>query len=91
MEDIVSKARSLSLTDRFYEQAKESLAYISKTLKLSTDEAMLLSLFFEKSSQWRIRISDIADMINTSNIRIISMMNVADSLAAKNYLENIIA
>ena len=87
MEDIVSKARNLSLTDRFYEQAKESLAYISKTLKLSTDEAMLLSLFFEKSSQWRIRISDIADMINTSNIRIIAMMNVADSLAAKNYIK----
>ena len=87
MENVVSKAKAYSLTERFYELAEDSLAYISKKLKLSRDEAMLLSLFFEKSSQWRIRISDIADMIDTTNIRIIGMMNVADSLAAKNYIK----
>lgn len=87
MEKVVSKAKEYGLTDRFYEEAGDSLANISKTLKLNREEAMLLSLFFEKSSQWRIRISDIADMINTTNIRIIAMMNVADSLAAKNYIK----
>ena len=87
MEDVVGKAKLHSLTDRFYDEAEESLAYISKTLKLNKEEAMLLSLFFERSSQWRIRISDIADIINTSNIRIISMMNVADSLASKRYIK----
>ena len=87
MEHVVDKAKNMSLSDRFYEEVNDSLTYISKTLKLSNDEAMLLSLFFERSSQWRIRISDIADMINTTNIRIIAMMNVADSLAAKHYIK----
>lgn len=50
MENVVSKAKAYSLTERFYELAEDSLAYISKKLKLSRDEAMLLSLFFEKSS-----------------------------------------
>ena len=33
MENIVSKAKALSLTERFYEEAKESLAYITKILQ----------------------------------------------------------
>lgn len=87
MENVVGKAKVFGLSDRFYEEASESLTYISKALKLNREEALLLSLFFEKSSQWRIRISDIADIINATNIRIIAMMNVADSLAAKHYIK----
>ena len=66
---------------------EKSLKYIARVLLLSKDEALILSLFFEKSSSWRIRISDIAEMINTSNIRIISMINIADGLAKKGYLQ----
>ena len=51
MEHVVDKAKNMSLSDRFYEEVNDSLTYISKTLKLSNDEAMLLSLFFERSSQ----------------------------------------
>lgn len=87
MENVVDMARMYSLGDKLYEEAKDSLSYISRTLKLNREEAVLLSLMFERSSQWKIRICDIADMLNTSNIRIISMMNVADSLAAKNYIK----
>ena len=87
MEEIISKAKEHSLGEKFYEEAESSLKYVAKVLLLSKEEALLLSLFFEKSSSWRIRISDIAEMINTSNIRIISMMNVADELAKKGYLQ----
>lgn len=87
MEDVVSMAKEHSLSEKFYEEAEKSLKYLSKVLLLSKEEALLLSLFFEKSSSWRIRISDISEMINTSNIKIISMMNVADDLAAKGYLK----
>lgn len=87
MEEVVSMAKEHSLSEKFYEEAEKSLKYLSKVLLLSKEEALLLSLFFEKSSSWRIRISDISEMINTSNIKIISMMNVADDLAAKGYLK----
>ena len=88
MEEIVELARKHGLNDEFYQGAEQAIAYISEQLRLTSDEAMLLSLFFEKSSSSRIWISAIAEMINVSNIRIISMMNVADSLVKKGYLRS---
>lgn len=86
MEEIVNLAKRYSLDPEFYEKAAASLKFISKTLSLTRDEAMLLAFFFEHSSRNRIYISGIAEMINVSNIRIISMMNVADGLIEKGYL-----
>ena len=88
MEEIVACAKVQGLSEDFYRDADESIQYISGQLGLTADEAMLLSLFFEKSSSARIWISSIAEMINVSNIRIISMMNVADSLVKKGYLRS---
>lgn len=86
MEEIVNLAKKHSLEPEFYEQAAASLKYLSKALKLTGDESMLLSFFFEHSSKSRIWISSIAEMINVSNIRIITMMNIADSLIKKGFL-----
>ena len=88
MEDVIAKAKEHSLTAEFYKAAGASLKYISSTLELSKEEALLLSLFFEKSSSNRIWISNIAELVNTSNIRIISMMNVADDLVRKGYIKS---
>ena len=87
MEDIVNNAKIHSLDPEFYENAKNSLAYISEKLDMTQDEAMVLSFFFEHSSRNRIWVSSISDMINVSNIRVISMMNVADALITKGYLK----
>lgn len=86
MEEIVELAKKYGLETVFYTQAAGSLDYLSKKLGLSVEEAMLLAFFFEKSSSNRIWISSIADMINVSNIRIISMITTADSLAKKGYI-----
>jgi hypothetical protein len=88
MEEIVACAKAQGLSEEFYKDTNEALEYISGELGLSHDEAMLLSLFVEKSSTNRIWISSIAEMINVSNIRIISMMNVADGLVKKGYLKS---
>ena len=86
MEEIVELAKRYGLETVFYTQAADSLDYLSKKLGLSVEEAMLLAFFFEKSSSNRIWISSIADMINVSNIRIISMITTADSLVKKGYI-----
>ena len=86
MEDIITKAKEFSLTPEFYQAAEDSLQHLSKALQLTKDEAMLLSFFFEMCASSRIWMSNIAEMINTSNLRIISMMNVADSLISKGYI-----
>ena len=88
MEDIIAKAKEHSLNPEFYQAAAASLKYISSTLELSKEEALLLSLFFEKSSSNRIWINNLADLVNTSTIRIISMMNVADELVKKGYIKS---
>ena len=86
MEEVIELAKKHSLDPEFHEKADASLKYISDGLGLTREEAMLLAFFFEQSSRNRIWISSIADMINVSNIRIISMMNVADDLIRKGYL-----
>ena len=86
MEEIVTYAKKHSLTPEFVQKADPALKFISKSLSLTKDEAMMLSFFFENSSGSRIWLSNISGMINVSNIRIISMMNVADSLIKKGYL-----
>ena len=78
MEEIVTYAKKHSLTPEFVQKADPALKFISKSLSLTKDEAMMLSFFFENSSGSRIWLSNISSMINVSNIRIISMMNVAD-------------
>ena len=86
MEEIVNLAKRHSLEPEFYEKAAAALKFTSKALDLTTDQAMLLSLFVELSSRSRIWVSGIADMINVSNIRMITMMNVADGLIEKGYV-----
>lgn len=87
MEEVVDLAKASSLTPEFYAKAEDSLNHISKALGLSQEEALMLSLFFERSSSHRIWINNIAEMINVSNIRIISMINIADELMKKGYLK----
>ena len=86
MEEIVTYAKRYSLEPEFFQKADPALKFISKNLSLTKDEAMMLAFFFENSSGSRIWLSNIAGMINVSNIRIISMMNVADDLIRKGYL-----
>ena len=86
MEEIVCLAKRHSLEPEFYEKAAAALKHISKVLNLTKDEAMLLSFFVEMSSRNRIWASGIAEMINVSNIRMITMLNVADTLIEKGFV-----
>ncbi len=87
MEDIVVKAKEHGLDEIFYSEAENSMKRLSSALLMSEEEALVLSLFFERCGFSRIRLSDIADMIHTSNIRLLAMMNVADELARKGYVK----
>lgn len=86
MEEIVNQAKIHGLDPEFYQNAENSLDFVSRKLSLSKEEAMLLSFFVEESSDSRIYLTSIARMLGVSNIRIISMMNFADRLIRKGYL-----
>lgn len=85
MEEIVNQAKIHGLDPEFYQNAENSLDFVSRKLSLSKEEAMLLSFFVEESSG-SIYLTSIARMLGVSNIRIISMMNFADRLIRKGYL-----
>lgn len=53
MEDVVTKAKEMSITPEFYKAAALSLKHLSTVLQLTQKEALLLTLFFEMSSSSR--------------------------------------
>ncbi len=83
MERIVELAVSLKLGDAFNRAARPYLTYVAERLSLTEKQALLLSLFLEKSSDRRIMISDFARMLGCRTIRIISLMSEADVLAGR--------
>lgn len=87
IEEVVRLAKEHGIEDKFYEEADKELKYLSRVLLLSKEEALMLSLFMEMSPKWRTKISDISELLKISNIRVLSLMNVADELAQKGYVK----
>ncbi len=87
IEEIVRLAKEHGVEDKFYEEAEKPLKYLSKVLFMSKEEALVLSLFLELSPKWKIKISDLSEMLKISNISILSLMNVADELVKKGYIK----
>lgn len=80
MERAVELAKALKLEDRLYSVAHPYLEYVAGRMSLTEKQALLLSLFLEKSGRGVIGFSDLADMLHCSTIRIISLMSEAEAL-----------
>ena len=80
MERVVELAVCTKLGEEFNSAAQPCLAYIAGRMSISEKQALLLSLFLEKSSDRRITISDFAQMLDCRTIRIISLMSEVDAL-----------
>ena len=62
---------------------KRHLGYVAEKLGISPIQAMLFSLFMEKSDDQRIMISEIAESIQCSKVRIIKYMSECEELEKK--------
>ncbi len=80
MERVVELATTTHLGEAFSNAAQPYMSYIAERMSLTERQALLLSLFLEKSSDRRIMISDFAHMLDCRTIRIISLMSEADML-----------
>ena len=83
MERVVDLAATLKLGAEFDAAAQPYLAYIAERMSLTEQQALLLSLFLEKSNKRCIQISDFSEMIGCRNIRIISLMSEVDALVER--------
>ncbi|GBU28099.1 hypothetical protein R84B8_01657 [Treponema sp. R8-4-B8] len=64
-------------------EGKKYLNFVSKKLGITPIQAVLFSHFMEKSNDCNIRLSEIAETIKCSNIKIIKYMNECEELEKK--------
>ena len=86
MERIVELATTTHLDESFNNAAQPYLAYVAERMSITEKQALLLSLFLEKSSDRRIMISDFAQMLDCRTIRIISLMSDVDTLVERGFV-----
>ena len=86
MERVVELATTLHLGEAFESTAAPYLGFIAEKTGLTNRQALLLSLFLEKSSDRRIMISDFAEILECRMIRIISLISEADVLVARGFV-----
>jgi ATP-dependent 26S proteasome regulatory subunit len=80
IERIIELAESSKLNDEFYKKAKSSINFVAKAMNLTANQAVIFSLFIEKSDDNCIRISDLSGFLGCRNIKTIIMMNDIDEL-----------
>lgn len=86
MERVVELATTLKLGDSFDRVAQPYLGYIAERMALTEKQSLLMSLFLEKSSDCRIRMSDFAGMLDCRTIRVIALMSDADVLVDRGFV-----
>lgn len=83
IDRVVELAINSKLSNNFYEEAEEALQYLSQRLDITPTQALVFSLFIEKCTDRRIRMSDFAGMIGCRTTRLIELMSEADELYKK--------
>lgn len=86
MERVVELAVELKLSDSLYAVARPYLGFIAERMSLTEKQALLLSLFLEKSFDRRIEIRDFAHMIDCRTIRIIALMSEVDTIVERGFI-----
>ena len=80
IDKVVQLAIDKQLGEEFYNEANGLLEQIAQRMEITSEQALVFSLFIEKCNDRRITISDFASMIGCRTTRLIAMMGVADEL-----------
>ena len=80
IEQIVEYAEKSKLSDEFYQKAKPHINFVAKTMNLTSNQAVIFSLFMEHSHDSRILISELSKFLECRNIKAICMMSDIDEL-----------
>lgn len=86
-EKIVELSRDSELSADFFKAARPEIKFISKKLSLSDMQAVLLSVFIDKSEDSRIRASEIASFLGIGTIRMLKQIDEIEGLVEKGYIK----
>ena len=85
-EYIVELAENSNLDSEFLKKASVQIEYAANTLELSPMQAVLLSLFVDRSEDCRILISEIANYAGCRTTKILRLSDDIDTLESMHYL-----
>ena len=80
IEQIIMLAEGSALCPQFYRSAKRPLQYICEKLLLTTEQALLFSVFVNFSDTPNLEISDIANFLACTQIKMLRMSKDIDEL-----------
>lgn len=85
-EQIVTMAGGSDLSPDFMEDVAPYLKYVRRRLHLSDLQIILLTIFVDRSEDNSILLSEIANYIGCSTIRLLSLTNEIDELERRRYV-----
>ena len=85
-EYMVELAENSNLDSEFLKKASVQIEYAANTLELSPMQAVLLSLFVDRSEDCRILISEIANYAGCRTTKILRLSDDIDTLESMHYL-----
>lgn len=85
-ENIIDSAKCSNLDEEFFEVTSEDIKYVSRKLKLTEMQAVLLALFVDHSEDYCIKLSDLALDTGCSTIKMLQLMKDIEVLNNKHYI-----
>lgn len=86
IEQIVELSEASNLNEDFFTKAERFISYVSQRLSLSPIQAVLLSLFIDKSNDYDIRIKDLSTHIKCRTVKFIQYTNEIDILEQRKFI-----
>jgi len=80
IEFIIESVENSGLNEEFLKKAKKSIGFVSKKMELTINQAILFSVFIEKSDDNAILMRELSKFIGCRNIKTISLMSDIDEL-----------
>ena len=83
IEKIVKKASDSKLSRKFYKKVSQNAQRVAEKLDISKSQAILFSLFVNRSDDNSIELHEIGEFLDCDNIRLIRQMDDIDELEKK--------
>jgi len=83
IEQIIEYSEKSKLNDEFFQKAKTNINFVSKTMNLTANQAVIFSLFMEFCWDSSINTSQLSEFLGCRNIKAVCMMNDIDLLEAR--------
>ena len=80
VEQIVELSKNSHLNAEFFKKAAKPIKHLSEILELTEDQAVMMAVFIDNSSDTSIKVSDFASHFDCSTTRVIRLMSDVDEL-----------